>query len=217
MGYVVSDFNNSFKKLNAIQLDVKSNQGQKYVPWNTLWAELKKVEPLATFEFHCNSDGVPYFNSKAGVFVKVSVTVGELTHTMTRPVYNKSMKSMCEDGYDYTVKAGTKKVAPVKVDDINDSQMRCLAKAIAMHGLGLYVYEDKQFADAELLDSSQISEISNLISKHDLMLSELLVAFGINKLSELYSSTFEKAVELIENAAKKNISISQYISEIQVK
>lgn len=194
---------NVFQKLNSTQLQVKSNQGRKYVPWNTLWAELKKQEPSATFEFHCNDNGVPYFNSKAGVFVKVSVTVGELTYTMTRPVYDYFMKSMTEEGYEYTTKAGIKQVAPVKADDVNDAQMRCFAKAIAMHGLGLYVFEDKQFADAELLDSSQITEISNLIAKHNLMLGELNMAFGINKLSELYAINYESALMWIEDNKAK--------------
>lgn len=207
----------SFLKLSTTQLEVSSTQGRKYIPWNTLWAELKKIEPDSTFEFHCNSEGVPYFNSKAGIFVKVSVTVGELTHTMTRPVYDNFMKSMAEDSYEYTTKAGKKQVAPAKADDVNDAQMRCFAKAIAMHGLGLFVFEDKPFASAELLDSSQISEISNLIAKHNLLLTELFVAFGINKLSELYSATFEKAVELIENSVKSRVSISEYIISLQVK
>jgi desulfoferrodoxin (superoxide reductase-like protein) len=191
----------TFNTLNTLNLRTKSNQGRRYIPWNTLWAELKKVEPSATFEFHCNDDGVPYFNSKAGIFVKVSVTVGELTHTMTRPVYDYYMKSMTEDGYEYITKKGTKQVAPAKADDVNDAQMRCFAKAIAMHGLGLFVFEDKQYADAELLDSSQISEISNLIAKHNLMLSELNCNFGINKLSELYAINYESALQWIKENA----------------
>lgn len=192
-----------FNTLNTTQLQVKSNQGRKYVPWNTLWAELKKIEPNATFEFHCNSEGVPYFNSKAGIFVKVSVTVGELTHTMTRPVYDFFMKAMTEDGYEYTTKAGIKQSAPARADDVNDAQMRCFAKAIAMHGLGLYVFEDKQYADAELIDSSQISEISNLIARHNLMLTDLNQVFGINKLSELMAINFDGALRWIEDNRAK--------------
>lgn len=191
-----------FTKLNTLNLKTKSTQGRRYIPWNTLWSELKKVAPDATFEFHCNDDGVPYFTSKAGIFVKVSVTVDGLTHTMTRPVYDYFMKSMCEDGYEYTTKKGIKQVAPARADDINDAQMRCFAKAMAMHGIGLFVFEDKQYADAELIDASQISEISNLVAKHNLMLSDLNKVFNINKLSELMAINFDGALQWIDDNTK---------------
>ena len=191
----------TFTELNTINLPTKSNQGKRYIPWNTLWAELCKIKPNAKYEFICDENGLPYFNSPIGLFVKVSVTIDDLTHVMTRPVYNKSMKSMRIGPYEYITKAGKKQVAGANADDINDAQMRCFAKAIAMHGLGLFVFEDKQYADLELIDSSQISEISNLIAKHNLMLGELNKTFGINKLSELASFNYESALRWIEDNA----------------
>jgi len=181
---------------------LKSNQGKRYIAWNDAWGELKKVHPDATYEFHCDDGGVPYFYSAVGLFVKVSVTVGNITHTMTRPVYNKAFKSMKLEPYEYTTKNGVKTVAAANADDVNDALMRCFVKAIAMHGLGLYVYQDNPYAEAELIDAAQITEISNLIAKHDLMLGELNKAFGINKLSELYAVNYEAALQWIVDAAK---------------
>ena len=190
----------NFKKLNAINLQTKATQGKKYIPWNTLWSELCKLHPTATYEMHCNDEGVPFFNSPLGIFVKVSVTIDELTHTMTRPVYNNAFKAMKIEPYEYVLANGTKKnVVGANSADINDAQMRCFAKAIAMHGLGLFVFEDKPFADAELLDSIQISEISNLIAKNNLMLSDLNKVFGINKLSELMALNYDGALQWIED------------------
>jgi len=195
--------NEVFKTLNSINLATKSNQGRRYIAWNTLWAELCKVYPDATYEFLSDSNGIPYFSSPIGIFVKVSVTVNNITHTMTRPVYNKSMKSMRVEPYEYTMKEGIKTVQGANADDVNDALMRCFAKAIAMHGLGLFVFEDKQNADLELIDSSQIGEISNLIAKHNLNLGELNKVFGINKLSELASFNFESALMWIDDNAPK--------------
>jgi len=196
-----------FETLFHIELSksLKSNQGKRYLSWNKAWAELKKLYPNATYEFHSDDGGVPYFYSAVGLFVKVSVTVNDITHTMTRPVYNKSFKSMKLESYEYTTKAGTKSVVGANADDVNDALMRCFVKAIAMHGLGLYVYQDNPFAEAELLDSSQITEILNLIAKHNLKLVELNKVFGINKLSELMASNFDGALQWIkDNATSSN-------------
>jgi|LGOV01.1.fsa_nt_gb hypothetical protein len=191
-----------FTTLNTMNLKVSSNQGKKYIPWSELWAELCKHYPTATYEFHSDENGVPFFNSAVGLFVKVSVTIYELTHTMTRPVYNNAFKSMRVEPYDYTIKNGsvTKTVAGANADDVNDALMRCFAKAMAMHGLGLFVFEDKPFADLELIDSTQISEISNLIAKHKLDLGTLNKCFGINRLSELASFNYDSALQWIEDA-----------------
>ena len=183
---------------------LKSNQGKRYLAWNDAWGELKKVYPDATYEFHCDDGGAPYFYSAVGLFVKVSVTVGNITHTMTRPVYNKAFKSMKIEPYEYTTRNGVKTVAGANADDVNDALMRCFVKAIAMHGLGLYVYQDNPYAEAELIDASQISEISNLIAKHNLYLGDLNKAFGINKLAELYAVNFEAALQWIEDATRTN-------------
>lgn len=194
-----------FKNLFHVDLTkrLKSNQGKRYLAWNDAWAELKKAYPGATYKFLCDEGGVPYFFSAVGLFVRVSVTVGELTHTMTRPVYNKAFKSMKLEPYEYSTKAGVKQVAGANADDINDALMRCFVKAIAMHGLGLYIYQDNPYAEAELIDSSQITEISNLVAKHNLDMSELNKVFGINKLSELMALNFGGALQWIEDNAPK--------------
>ena len=190
-----------FNTLNTLDLNsqTKAIQGNRYLPWNVAWAELCKVYPTASFEFHENKDGLPFFESSLGLFVKVSVTIEEITHTMHRPVYdfrNLSMKPETSQ-----VKYGKKlvDVNAATANDINDSLMRCFTKTIALFGLGLYIFQDKSFADLELIDSTQISEISNLIAKYNLNLGELNKVFGINRLSELASFNFESALSWIED------------------
>ena len=195
-----------FQTLNILDInsDVKAIQGNRYLPWNRAWSNLLKHFPTAIYVFHENSDGLPFFESKLGLFVKVSVTVNDITHTMTRPVYDFRNQSMTAE--PRKVKYGNKMidVNAATANDINDSLMRCFTKTIAMHGLGLYIFEDKQFADAELISSSQISEISNLIAKHNLSLSDLNAVFGINRLSELIALNFDGAVKWIEDNAPKS-------------
>jgi len=193
--------NSVFKNLSTLDLNnkIKAIQGNRYLPWTEAWSELCKLYPNSTFEFHENNDGIPYFNSPLGLFVKVSVTVKEITHTIHRPVYDFRNLAMKTEPYQVKYGKKTVDVNAATANDVNDSLMRALTKAIALHGLGIYIFQDKQYADAELLDSSQISEISNLIAKHKLMLSDLNAVFGINKLSELMAINFQGALQWIED------------------
>lgn len=68
--------------------------------------------------------GVPYQQTDGGCFVRAAVRVAGVVRTISLPVL---------DG-DHRV------IAQPTAFDINTSAMRCLVKAIALHGLGLYIY-----------------------------------------------------------------------------
>ncbi len=178
----------------------KSVQRNEYLPWAQAWGALCKVYPTATYEFHEDENGFPYRNTPLGLFVKVSVTVEGITHTMHRPVYSNANKSMKIEPYEYNTKSGKKIVEGAVASDINDALMRTWAKCIAIHGLSINLFKGEQYADLELIDSSQISEMSDLISKHKLMLGDLNAHFGINRLSELAAFNYEAALKWVENA-----------------
>ena len=199
-----------FRNLNSIEYKnkVKGVQGKKYIPWNTLWAELCKNYPDAKYEFHCDNNGIPYFNSDAGIFVKVSVTINDICHTMIRPVYNNSMKSMRINPYSYFIKdrnSGAmveKNVNGANADDVNDALMRCFAKAMAMHGNGLFVYEGKPTADYEPIDSVQLKNITKLCSDNSINISELNEVYSINKLPELAAFNYDNCLMWIDAKIK---------------
>ena len=195
---------NNFTELNTLDLgsQTKAIQGNRYLPWNIAWAELCKVHPSSTYEFHENENGLPYFESELGLFVKVSVTVDTLTHTMHRPVYDFRNLAMASKSRQVKYGKNMVDVNAASANDINDSLMRCLTKTIAMHGLGLYIFQDKQYADAPLLNSEEVKEITSLISERNLMLGELNKEFGINKLTELYAVNFQAALNWIEENSK---------------
>ena len=199
--------------LNVINLQVDSNQGKAYIPWMVLWNELLEHYPKASYKFHESKEGFPYTNTPVGIFVKVSVTIEDITRTMTRPVYNNAMKSMKETPYEYTIKSGKKVVEGAVASDVNDALFRCLAKCIGMHSLGAYVFKKEMYAPADLLDSSQITEVSNLIAKNGLMLGEINAVYGINKLSELHSSNFDNVIGLIEKAIESKLSIADFMAK----
>ena len=120
-----TDSNNYFARLNAINVNerVEKKGGFSYLSWPYAVAQLRLADPTATWEVR-RFDGLPYLATEAGVFVEVAVTVNGVTLSQIHPVLDGRNRPL---------------LAP-SAFDINSSLQRCLVKAIALHGLGLYIY-----------------------------------------------------------------------------
>jgi hypothetical protein len=129
----VSD--NLFEKLSKINVNEHIEKKGKfsYLSWPYAVAELRKAAPDATWET-IKFDGKPYCQTDAGCFVEVSVTVNGITLSQIHPVL---------DSYNKTVKVPD-------AFQINTSIQRCLVKAIALHGLGLYIYAGEDLPEADI-------------------------------------------------------------------
>lgn len=202
----MSDKKSVFETLSIVDVrHITSNkQGQKYISWSDCWNGIKQIYPTARYEVLENKDELPYFESSMGIFVKVKVTIEDETQQMIMPVLDSINKAMKSEQYSYMTKKGERTVNACTSFDINTSIMRAVVKCCALFGFGLNVYRGQDLPNPELLDASQITEISNLIAKHNLMLGDLNRAFGINKLSELYANNFESALQWIEDATRSN-------------
>jgi len=119
---------NVFSALNAIDVNehVEKKNGLSYLTWAWAWAELKKKCPDANYVIHENEAGWNYFTDGRTCWVKTSVTVEGLTHTLTLPVMDYKNNSIVLD--------------KVTSFDVNKAIMRCLVKTISLFGLGLYIY-----------------------------------------------------------------------------
>jgi Protein of unknown function (DUF1071) len=118
------------------KIDVKQHIEKKgqfsYLSWPYAVAELRKSAPDATWET-IKFDGKPYCETKAGCFVEVAVTVNGITLSQVHPVLDMRNKTI---------------LAP-DAFQINTSIQRCLVKAIALHGLGLYIYAGEDLPENE--------------------------------------------------------------------
>ncbi len=207
----------NFSKLLAIDVNkhIKQKQRQSYLSWTYAWSEFKKACEDANYEVLDNDDGLPFFNSKEfGIIVKTKVTTGGETFSMWLPVMDGANRALKSEPYTYLVKEYVnkqatgkmieKQVAAATMMDINKAIMRCLVKNIAMFGLGLYVFSGEDMPEAELLDSSQITEISNLCNELKVDLSSVNQSWGINKLSELQAINFDATIKWIEDKADES-------------
>lgn len=147
-----------FETLNAIDVSCKTKEKNKlkYLPWSSAWAEVKKRFPDATFKVYpqimdeYGNTRYWHDDGKSG-WVKVGVTIGdnELTETLAIMDYKNT-----------TIPA--EKITSV---DANKSLKRCFVKAIALHGLGLYVYEGEDLPEDTTKILEMQDEIVELIQK----------------------------------------------------
>lgn len=102
---------------------VEKKGGFSYLSWPYAVAQLRLADPKATWEVQ-RFNGLPFLATDAGVFVEVAVTYAGTTLSQIHPVLDSRNRPL---------------MAP-SAFDINSSIQRCLVKAIALHGLGLYIY-----------------------------------------------------------------------------
>ena len=130
---------NYFAALSAINVNdhVEKKGGFSYLSWPFAVSQLRTAEPTATWEVKRFGD-LPYLASEAGVFVEVAVTVQGVCLSQIYPVLDSRNRPI---------------LAPTAFD-INTSIARCLVKAIALHGLGLYIYAGEDLPAKAMVDAA---------------------------------------------------------------
>lgn len=157
-----------FEELLALNVNDKKEKRENgkttldYLSWVYAWAEFKKAYPNADYEivkFSKDDHLVPYMYDDTGYMVCTRVRDGEGQELeMWLPVMDSNNKAMKAEPYEYTTKYGTKTVESASMFDVNKAIMRCLAKNIAMYGVGLYIYAGEDLPE-KLTESGEEAEV----------------------------------------------------------
>ena len=120
--------NNYFRELNAINVNEKTEKknGLTYLSWAWAWGEVKKLHPDATYTVYENADGWCYHTDGRTGWVKTGVTVKGIEHIEYLPIMDVRNRSI--------------PLGNITSFDVNKAIQRSLTKAVARHGLGLYIY-----------------------------------------------------------------------------
>ena len=118
-------------KTNVNEHTEKKN-GLTYLSWAWAWAEALKADPSATYKVETFDEygengrrrTVPYMNINGSAMVMVTVILFGKPMTCQLPVM------------DYKNKA----IQDPDAFAVNTAIMRCMTKALSLHGLGLYIY-----------------------------------------------------------------------------
>jgi hypothetical protein len=116
-----------------LKTDVNAHTEKKnnltYLSWAWAWAEALKADPKSTFKvemFDSGEGGTKscYMDINGTAMVWVTVTMFDKPMTCQLPVMDYRNKAIpCPDAFQ-----------------VNTAIMRCMTKALSLHGLGLYIY-----------------------------------------------------------------------------
>ena len=116
---------------------IERKNNLSYLSWAWAWAEVLRIDPKATWkavEYLDGANMMPVMWLRDGsAMVKVEVTILGETKQSILPVMDHKNKAIINpDAFA-----------------INKNIMRCLAKAISMHGLGLYIYAGEDMPEED--------------------------------------------------------------------
>ena len=135
-------------KVNVNDHTEKKN-GLTYLSWAWAWQEALKADPTANWNVKMFGDQ-PMIKIGETAMVFVEVTMLGKTMTCQLPVLDHRNKAIPNpDAFQ-----------------VNTAIMRCLAKCIGLHGLGLYIYAGEDLPEADTPDATdfikQIEESQNV-------------------------------------------------------
>lgn len=177
---------NYFKSLNDINVNDKTEKknGLTYLSWAWAWGELKKMFPDSTYTVYENNDGWNYFTDGKTCWVKTGVTVNGIEHIEYLPVMDFRNKSIPAES--------------VTSFDVNKAIQRSLTKAVARHGLGLYIYAGEDLPEEEkeekLATPGQIQIIEKAIADKVVDGKKMLAHYKKESVEKL---TMEEASQVI--------------------
>lgn len=172
-----------FEVLNAINVNehTEKKNGLTYLAWAWAWQEVKKNFPSAFYTIYENRDGLNYHTDGHTCWVKTGVTIDGLEHIEYLPVMDYRNASIPVD--------------KVTSFDVNKAIQRSLTKAVARHGLGLYIYAGEDLPEDE----------KNVV-KNDVLDAALAEVKRANDVEALKAVYFK-----YEDKLKNN---SQFINEV---
>lgn len=140
-----------FEKLNAINVNdhTEEKNGLTYLSWAWAWSEVKKLFPTANYKIYETPEGCIYWHDGKTAWVKTGVIIDDLEHIEYLPIMDFKNKSIPLD--------------QITSFDVNKAIQRSLTKAVARHGLGLYIYAGEDLPEGgNELDEKLLAECKEL-------------------------------------------------------
>lgn len=199
---------NYFEVLNNIDVGdkIEKKNGLSYLSWAWAWGEIKKRHPDAIYTIYENAEGLFYHTDGKTAWVKTGVTVNGIEHIEYLPVMDYKNKSIPVDSITST--------------DVNKAIQRSLTKAVARHGLGLYIYagedlpEDKKEAKpttdkemdddlAQKISANDVKIIEKMVEGKDALKTWVLQQCNVTKFEDMTNSQYGQAMRALNEHFEK--------------
>ena len=125
---------------------VEKKNGLSYLSWAWAWAEALKADPTANYRiemFNCKC----YMEINGTAMVFVTVTMFGKPMTCQLPVMDNFNRPISIEGTTTTNKYGKEVTTKLDSFNVNTAIMRCMTKALALHGLGMYLYSGEDLPE----------------------------------------------------------------------
>jgi len=126
-----------------LKRDVNSHTEKKnnltYLSWAWAWAEALKADPQASFSVQMFGDKC-YMEINGTAMVWVTVTMFGKPMVCQLPVMDNFNRPISIEAVTTTNKYGKEITTKLDSFNVNTAIMRCMTKALSLHGLGLYIY-----------------------------------------------------------------------------
>lgn len=189
---------NYFQKLNNINVSdkVEKKNSLSYLSWAWAWGEVKKIFPDSNYKVYETDKGCIYWTDGSTAWVKTGVTICGIEHIEYLPVMDFKNKSIA--------------LADITSFDVNKTIQRSLTKAVARHGLGLYIYAGEDLPEEEKKEKKEKSIVDDARSVY----KELIQAKFVRDGDKLYTkcmevltkTTNEKIINSINGELKKKLN-----------
>ena len=196
-----------YQTLAAIDVGehIESKGNLSYLSW--AWAVTKLLEayPTATWSFSKSIKGEELFSFPDGTGeVRCTVKVGDVERTCSLPVMDHRNNA----------------VQNPNARQVNDTKQRCLAKAIALHGLGLYIYAGEDVPSTPDSESGEWDKFLDSINGHQSKVLSFLRAKGAltedQDFGDLTEGWRKHAMERPNDLVTKSIEHWEEIQEVPV-
>lgn len=191
---------NYFEQLFTVNVSdkIEKKNGLSYVSWSYAWGELKKLHPDATYTVYENEAGWMYHTDGHTCWVKVGVTVDGIEHIEYLPIMDFKNKSI--------------PLEQVTSMDANKAVQRALTKAIARHGLGLYVYAGEDLPELSAEEKAEQEELKKKITPkeatvlagilNDAQVTWVFNTYRVKSLEELTNEQYGKLMHTLRERAE---------------
>lgn len=169
-----------FETLNKIDVGehIEKKNGLSYLSWAWAWKVLKENYPDANYKIYETESGCNYFTDGRTGWVKTGVTVNGLEHIEYLPIMDYNNKSII--------------LEKITSFDVNKAIQRSLTKAVARHGLGLYVYAGEDLPEEPKNEEKPVNKPP--------------VASNVSQQMRESAQLFNVSLVLLATYLKKNIS-----------
>ena len=173
-----------FEVLSAINVNehTEKKNGLTYLSWAWAWSEVKKHYPDATYCIYENANGLNYHTDGRTCWVKTGVTIDGMEHIEYLPVMDYRNASIMVD--------------KVTSFDVNKAIQRSLTKAVARHGLGLYIYAGEDLPEGDSQATGKNKAMKNKDEYEDILGAAVLDIEAANDVEELKSVYFKYEAQL---------------------